>query len=50
MVRQSISFEDDVYKGVDQYRRLTPEGTPVPSFTKAVNDLLRERLKERHLC
>jgi hypothetical protein len=47
--RQSISFDDDVDQGIDAYRRATPVGTPVPSFSKAVNDLLRERLKERKL-
>ena len=44
--RQSISFDKDVDEGVDKYRRATPMCTPVPSFSKAVNDLLREKLRE----
>jgi hypothetical protein len=44
MVRQTITLEEDVYKGVTRYRSTH---APIPSFTKAVNDLLRQTLKER---
>lgn len=47
--RQTISFDNDVDDGIDQYRRHTPSGKPVPSFSRAVNDLLREALRNRGL-
>ena len=49
--RQSVSFEDEVYENIDKYRRATPYGEPIPSFTKAVNILLKlglEKAKGSH--
>jgi len=39
VVRRSVSFDDDVLKAIDDYRR---SQNRIPSFSKAVNTLIRK--------
>jgi predicted transcriptional regulator len=39
VVRRSVSFDDDVLKLIEDYRR---KQNKIPSFSKAVNNLLRK--------
>ena len=41
-MRKSITFNKDVEDAVEDYRR---KAKPIPTFTKAVNDLLKKALK-----
>lgn len=39
VVRRTIAFDDDVNSAIENYRA---NQRPIPSFTDAVNELLRE--------
>lgn len=44
MGRKSVTFDDDIEDAIQIYRK-NFDPRVIPSFTKAVNDLLRQTLK-----